>query len=66
MEREIKNKVVGSVTIGRSGTKNHRATMIHYTDGAKYLMIHCSCRGTANGYAQHTARFSTIEGNCKN
>jgi|688.fasta_scaffold2248426_1 hypothetical protein len=66
MERVVKKQVVGSVTIGRSGTKNHRATMTYYEDGSKYLMIHCSCRGTASGYAQHTARFSLIEGNCKN
>jgi hypothetical protein len=65
MNREIKEQVVGSITIGRSGTKNHRASMIYYTDNTKYLMIHCSCAGTANGRAQHGARFSTIPGNCK-
>lgn len=65
MIKEIKHQVVGSVTIGRSGIKNHRASMIYYTDNTKYLMIHCSCAGTANGRARHGAHFSLIPGNCK-
>jgi len=66
MERVLERQVIGSVTIGRSGTKNHRASMMYYSDGTKNLMIHCSCRGTANGHARATARFSLIQGNCKN